>query len=126
MVVKWFRRDHESHLTEALLINGRLRRGLVTVVVPTLLFLELLNAAARRWRWDAAALRNLVHEIEELPLLIAEPSRMGIARWASLGLSAYDASYVALAEERSVQLVTTDDQIIDVAPAIARHLRDYV
>lgn len=102
-----------------------MRGGLVTVDVPALLFLELLNAAARRWRWSESELRDMAQELAELPFVVGEPPLEAIARWASRGLSAYDASDVALAEQRGLTLVTTDEQIVAVAPTVARHLRDY-
>ena len=126
MIVKWFRHQHESDLEQALRLRERMRGGLVTVVVPALLFLELLNAAARRWRWSESELRDMAQELAELPFVVGEPPLEAIARWASQGLSAYDASYVALAEQRGLTLVTTDEQIVAVAPAVARHLRDYL
>ena len=48
-----------------------------------------------------------------------EPDLARIARWAGAGLTAYDATYVALAEEAGVQLVTDDAGILDVAPDLA-------
>jgi predicted nucleic acid-binding protein len=124
VIVKWFRHQHESYLAEALRLREQMRGGLV-VVVPTLIFLEVLNSAARRWGWSASELRDLVQELVAMPFVVAEPSLEAVARWASRGLSAYDASYVALAEQRRATLVTTDEQVIAVAPGIARHLRDY-
>jgi predicted nucleic acid-binding protein len=45
-----------------------------------------------------------------------------VASWVVRGLTAYDAVYVALAEERGQALVTDDDTIIAVAGEIARPL----
>jgi predicted nucleic acid-binding protein len=125
VVAKWYKPQDEPDLASALLLRERALRGEVLLVAPALLYLEMLNAAARRWRWDAAELRNMAHELSALPFVITEPGLEAVARWASRGLSAYDASYVALAEQRGATLVTTDEQIVAVAPAIARHLRDY-
>jgi predicted nucleic acid-binding protein len=43
-----------------------------------------------------------------------------IASWTARGLTAYDATYVALAEERGIGLVTNDRQILALAEGIAR------
>lgn len=51
-----------------------------------------------------------------------EPELAGIARWAGVGLTAYDAASVALAEETGVQLVTDDTGILEVV-ADLRHSR---
>jgi predicted nucleic acid-binding protein len=53
---------------------------------------------------------------------VRQPSLPGIARWTARGLTAYDACYVALAEERGVQLVTADELIISVGGTRIRSL----
>ena len=45
-----------------------------------------------------------------------------MASWVARGLTAYDAAYVALAEERDLALVTDDETIIELAPEISSPL----
>lgn len=125
VIAKWFKPEGESHLAEAYALRQAALRGELALAVPVLLFLELLNTAARRWRWSPTRLEGMAGELDALPFLVATPSLIAVARWASLGLSAYDSSYVAIAERQAARLVTTDEQIISVAPTIALHLRDY-
>ena len=125
VIAKWWWTLREEDVERALLLRDRLLRGELVFVVPTLLFLELLNAAARRWRWTPEQVASLALQLGRLRFIVHEPALPAIARWASRGLSAYDASYVALAEQRGATLITTAAQIIAVAPTIARHLRDY-
>ncbi len=40
---------------EARELRDEYQAGRLSVVVPSLLFLEILNVSARRWRWGAAA-----------------------------------------------------------------------
>jgi predicted nucleic acid-binding protein len=98
----------------------RYEAGDVSVVAPPLLFLELLNVASRRWRWAEAALIELVTRLEGMFTDMADPDLRRVASWTASGLTAYDATYVALAEERSIRLVTSDRQLLAVAPGIAR------
>lgn len=49
-------------------------------------------------------------------------SRGASSIWTARGLTAYDAAYVALAEAEAVRLVTDDDRILAVAPAVAMSL----
>jgi predicted nucleic acid-binding protein len=51
-----------------------------------------------------------------------EPDLSRVARWTARGLSASDAAYVAVAETAEVQLVTDDERILALAPAIATPL----
>lgn len=44
-----------------------------------------------------------------------KPNLERVAHWAALGLTAYDACYVALAEERKTVMVTADAQILTVS-----------
>jgi predicted nucleic acid-binding protein len=92
------------------------------VVVPALLFLELLNVVGRRWRWDEEALLEFAEALGDLSFEIGEPELQLVASWVARGLTAYDAAYVALAEERDLALVTDDETIIELAREISRPL----
>lgn len=87
--------------------------------MPTLLFLEVLNVAARKWLWSEEELLDLMDTLREVPVIVRDPDLDGVAHWAGRGLTAYDASYVALAEELSTQLVTADRQILELAGDLA-------
>lgn len=92
------------------------------VVVPPLLCLEVLDVAGRSWGWPETALIELARDVEAVGMEIAEPSLRRVVTWTAAGLTAYDASYVALAEERGLTLITADVGILDLAPEIARPL----
>ena len=47
---------------------------------------------------------------------------MHIARWTRTGLTAYDACYVALAEELNTFVVTEDNRLLELAGSHARSL----
>lgn len=51
---------------------------------------------------------------------VIDPELSRIARWTARGLTAYDATYVALAEERGIRLVTGDPQVLTLAVGIAQ------
>ena len=94
--------------------------GRIDITVPALLFLELVNVAARQWRWTDIRLIELIRQLESSRFDIVDPHLDHVASWAARGLTAYDATYVALAEERSIPLVTHDRQILAVAEGIAQ------
>ncbi|HEX9343604.1 MAG TPA: type II toxin-antitoxin system VapC family toxin [Actinomycetota bacterium] len=122
VVLKWFTPGEEPGRSEARALRRDYDAGHLTVVVPGLFFLELLNVAGRRWGWDGPALRELADDLDDLLFDTAEPELPSVATWIARGLTAYDAAYVALAEERSISLVTADDGILKLAGTIARPL----
>lgn len=112
-VLKWIA-EPGSHAARALRTEQ--------LVVPPLLFLEVVNVAGRSWRWSETALDELVGELEEAGLDVVEPPLRSIASWTARGLTACDACYVAVAEALGCALVTTDDAVLEVAPGIAQPL----
>lgn len=101
-------------------IRTAFEAGRIGVAVPRLLFLELLNVAGRQWHWNEERLSYLVDQLEAARFDVAEPALERVALWTARGLSAYDATYVALAEERTIPLVTYDRQILAIARGIAQ------
>lgn len=121
VVIKWFVSEQRGSPEAHKLLNDY-QAGEFSVVVPSLFFLEVLNVAGRGWQWDGEAVMQLAEALGNLSFEVAEPALLTVAHWVSLGLTAYDAAYVALAEERGLLLVTDDDKIIEVATAISRAL----
>jgi predicted nucleic acid-binding protein len=125
VIAKWFKTSGEANVAEAQLLRQRFLDGTVGLTVPRLLFLELVNTAARRWRWSPAHLDALAADLVRLPFAIHEPRLEAVAHWSGRGLTAYDASYVVVAGERGVPLITTDEQVLVVAAGLARPLSGY-
>ena len=119
VVLKWFRSDGEPHVAEARALRTAFEAGVLLVLAPPLLRLEIVNVAGRRWGWGEQALTALATALDELAFEFKEAPLDEIARWTARGLTAYDASYVALAESESIVLVTDDERILQVAANIA-------
>lgn len=124
VVFKWFR-PQQRHAEMAQLVRDDYAAGRVSVLVPSLLFLEVLNAAARRWSWEGAAVRQLSIELTNLAFDVGEPRLETVAAWTSRGLTAYDAAYVALAEGIGARLVSDDERVTSVAGEIVLPLEAY-
>ena len=116
------RNTNSSGSSEARKLRDDYEAGRLSVVVPVLMFLELVNVAGRRWGWDEDALLELAQALGDLSFEVDEPELQLVASWVARGLTAYDAAYVALAVERDLALVTDDETIIELAPAISRRL----
>lgn len=112
VVLKWFNTAGEQHVAQARQLRAGFERGDLLVVVPGLLFLELLNTGARRWKWEGPRLERWASLLTRAGFEVREPSLPAVARWAGLGLTAYDACYLALAEERKTVVITADHQML--------------
>jgi predicted nucleic acid-binding protein len=126
VVLKWFRADGERHLDPARSLRATFEAGQLAVVAPPLLRLELINVAGRRWQWGEDALVDLAVALDELRFEFEEPELPRVASWTARGLTAYDAAYVALAETRTISLITDDDLVVAVAGGVATALADTV
>jgi predicted nucleic acid-binding protein len=122
VVLKWFHSEGEANAEAAKVLRGRFEAGELRVAAPPLLWLEILNVAARRWRWDGVQLDALAAALPELGFDLIEPELDAIAEWAAGGLTAYDAAYVAVAEEAGIPLLTDDAEICRVAASVAEPL----
>lgn len=123
-MLKWFKAENERNRTEALSLRRSFERGELHVLAPSLLVLEIVNVAGRRWSWDEQALTSLSRALVDLGFEFVEPELDSVARWTARGLTAYDAAYVAIAEEAAVPLVTDDNLILSTAPNIAQLLAE--
>lgn len=90
----------------------RLERVGARFAAPGLLWLEVVNALVRRRKWSGAEVIEALHEIDGLGITMIEPDRATILSILDLaerlGLSAYDAAYLALAEAIDGRLFTID------------------
>lgn len=123
VVLKWFRAEGEGHAEEAEEIRARFEAGDLYVLAPPLLWLEIVNVAARSWRWNGKQLDRLAAALPELGFEQVQPGLPRLAAWAASGLTAYDAAYLTVAEEAGVALITDDAAILGAAPEIATPLR---
>jgi predicted nucleic acid-binding protein len=122
VVLKWFNRGDEVHAEAAGALREAFEAGELRVIAPPLLWLEIINVAARRWHWESSQLQALAASLSELGFELVEPEPEAIARWAGRGLTAYDAAYVAVAEDTGVPVITDDAQIYRLATGLSEPL----
>ena len=122
VVLRWFAEEGGEGAAQARTVRGQYEAGGLLVVVPSLMFLEVLNIAGRRWSWGESELLQLAGALDDLGFDVAEPELRSVAEWTGRGLTAYDSVYVALAAERGVQLLTDDQQVLRLAADLARPL----
>jgi predicted nucleic acid-binding protein len=122
VVLKWFRDDGESNVAAARSLRAAFAAGELLVRAPSLLMIEIVNAAGRRGGRQEAELVELAASLDALGFELVEPDLTRVARWTERGLTAYDAAYVAVAEAEAIELVTDDDLILTAAPGLATPL----
>jgi predicted nucleic acid-binding protein len=126
VVFKWFSDDYEPDTAAARTLETQYRLGQTQVTVPYLLFVELINIAARRRAWPAERLTEMARALLESGFFVGQPPLNRVAHWSGRGLTAYDACYVALAEERRTVVITADDRVLAVAGGLAEPLEQSV
>lgn len=119
VIIKWFRSADETDLDAARAIRTLVATRRLSVIAPPLLAVELIDVAARRWRWARDDLVEFARALGNLGFTICEASLRDVVEWTARGLSAYDATYVALAESAGMELISADRQILTIAPHIA-------
>jgi len=119
VLVNWYHAEGESDVEAARKLKAEYEAGDLLVFVPPLLHIELINLAGRRWRFAEADLLELARALRNLRFTVQQPDLANVARWTARGLTAYDACYVALAEERRTTVVTADRQMLSVGGALA-------
>jgi predicted nucleic acid-binding protein len=113
----WVLPDERSALAEELL--GLVMSGELDLLVPSIWSYEMSNllvTATARNRITAPEAHRATAALQAIPVRIAPIEREsgdGIVSIAlDLGLSAYDAAYVLLAQSRGLPLVTADRDIL--------------
>lgn len=89
------------------------------ILVPTLFWLEVVNALAMRYRYPPRHIVEAIYELDQIGVTTAEVGRPGVLAAidavARYGLTAYDAAYLVLAESEDAQLLTGDSQLASAA-----------
>jgi len=124
VLIKWFKPAGEADVEEAGALLRAYSSATLQVAAPRLVLLEVLNSGARRWRWGVPEIERLVSRLALLRFEFQEPSIITIGRWTLAGLTAYDACYLALAEELNTFVVTADDLMLRLGGDRARSLAD--
>lgn len=119
IILLWFGGSDDPRAALARRLRAQFERGELAILGPPLLPLEILNVCGGRWSWDRGALQGLAGALDDLSLELVQPDLSSVARWVAEGLTAYDAAYVAVAEEASTPLLTLDAEILRLAGAVA-------
>ena len=123
----WFFTDEEHH-ERALEVREDLRDQPRRYIVPHLFHAELAHVLGRKSGRDGVFVKEglrLVLRLGIATVTLREEAVLRTAHWVERGLSGYDATFVALAEDFSGRWLTADEQAAKVAPKIATTLRSW-
>jgi predicted nucleic acid-binding protein len=102
--------------------RSRLTSGLV-IAAPALILIEIASVAAKKIRLKAEGFERAREAVASISDLVDELVPLGgLASGAFLmaangGFSAYDATYLALAESLTIPVLTADDRLLRSASA---------
>ena len=117
IVVPWFFKD-EPRRDQALAARDAVRDQPACFVVPPLFHSEFVHVLARKSGKDEPFVREALALILALGLrtvLLSEAALHRTAHWTCRGLSGYDATYVALAEDLGGLWLTADERAAKTA-----------
>lgn len=115
VILKWTLPETDS--AAALGFRDRHVAGEEQIIVPPLLFYEVANALRYQDKVQDSAVEEFFDALEELELLVVEQSPSAfidvVLDAREMGLSVYDASYVALARQVGSRLITADRKLVE-------------
>ena len=124
VLIKWIKVKDEELLNEARRLLAEVERRPLEVHVPALLLYEVGNILILKTDLDASSLNDAIANLEALPFTIAPPATPLLRRAArlgkELGLTFYDASFLALAVEMDCPFITADKPLYDRTRSLPR------
>ena len=118
VILKWYRLD-EAHGLQALALLQQCTAGELEILAPSLLPYELMNGlviAGRCARLDQNTVSLSFSGFMSLGIRFYEVSFFAdkVLQYCRLyGRSVYDSSYLALAEQEGVDLITADERLFN-------------
>lgn len=118
VAVKWFLPD-EDGVAEARHLRSALLTRSVELVAPDIIWAEVcqsLARAVRRGRVDRDAARAVVDDLVEVRPLVMDSAvdlRDAMRVALAVGVSAYDAQYLALGAQLGQPVITADRRMLD-------------
>ena len=127
VVTKWFLIEDGSE--QAVEVRNRFATRRIALTVPTLLFYEVVNALRFSGAFDEADLATAAKSLSKYQFevwrpmgnLLEEAARLAVSK----DITAYDASYVALAKRKRSRLLTEDGELLEKFPSLTLSLRRF-
>lgn len=120
--IKWFSKDGEDDLDNALLILNLLKDGKIIVVSPELVLYELANVLYYKPGFDLEKTRIALEEFLNLGIELIKIYKdmvlLANEIMYELGVTFYDSSYLAVARFFELKFITADKKLFSVCQKI--------
>ena len=127
VVAKWYL--IEVYSDNAIKLRNDYVRGLVQIIVPSLLEYEVLNALRYSGVYNLDELKKIGSSLNKYGFITYDLENdikdLVIKLALKENITIYDASYIALALKFNTLLYTADQELVTKFPNIARHIKDY-
>ena len=131
VVIKWFKDEDEKYVDSALSIQDRKRLGDVEIIVPDLIFLEVLNAFLTKKDFNREDITTIKESLVKMNMKIVHPGSKLLGETINIAvknsLTFYDSLYIATADTNDAILYTEDTKILSCSKyyGFIRHIKDY-
>jgi len=129
VVVKWY--IPEQHYEAARRLRDEYLDGKFDLIAPALMPFEAVNALKYSGHYDGERLEEAAQSLPEYGIDLVPFNEIGaVAEIANdLGITVYDAAYVAVAREFDTKAYTADGSLLDDVDGeyskLLRHIRTY-
>ena len=127
VVAKWYL--IEEYSDNAIKLRNDYVRGLVQIIVPSLLEYEVLNALRYSGVYNLDELKKIGSSLNKYGFITYDLENdikdLVIKLALKENITIYDASYIALALKFNTLLYTADQELVNKFSNIAMHIRDY-
>ena|SRR5258708_28331481 len=114
VILKWYNQKGEERVEQALTILDDLKNEKITIIIPNLLIIELINVFIKGKHLSVENIKELTTSFYTLPLINKEPTEGIVSQLPEISykydLSAYDSLFLATALEENCQLISSDSK----------------
>jgi predicted nucleic acid-binding protein len=132
VVIKWFKDEDEEYVDSALSMQERKWLGNIEIIIPDLLFLEVLNTFLSKKGFTGEDITDIKESLEKMNMKIVYPGSKLLGETINIAaknsLTFYDALYIAVADASEAVLYTEDIEILSCSKdyGFIRHIKDYL
>ena len=132
VVIKWFKDEDEKYVDSALSMQDRKWSGDIEIIVPDLLFLEVLNTFLTKKGFTGEDITAIKESLVKMNMEVIYPGSKLLGETINIAvknsLTFYDALYIAVADASKAVLYTEDIEILSCSKdyGFIKHIKDYI